>query len=104
MICSFEIADDILDLKYKDCGIISKSILSEDTAMNLSFSHHHYVKLDDHHYIKLDAIKSVIELCFNFAITDNRDPGDYEIMVKQCFNTLIGVGVYKRVLNAKEDV
>ena len=96
LICSFEIADDILDLKYKDCDIISKSILTEDIAMNLSFFQHHYVKLD--------AIKSVIELCFNFAITDNRDPGDYEIMVKQCFNTLIGVGVYKRVLNVKEDI
>ena len=96
MICSFEIADDILDLKYKDCDIISKSILTEDIAMNLSFLQHLYVKLD--------AIKSVIELCFNFAITDNRDPGDYEIMVKQCFNTLIGVGVYKRVLNVKEDI
>lgn len=60
----FRIMDDILNLKYKDGpGIIKK--LTHDICSN-----------------------NVFNQLYDFAITDNKDPGDYEIMVKRCFDYL----------------
>ena len=60
----FRIMDDILNLKYKDGPEIIKMLSS-----------------NEHHFIILNHL-------YNFAITDNKDPGDYEIMVKNCFDCL----------------
>ena len=54
----------ILNLKYKDGPEIIKMLSS-----------------NEHHFIILNHL-------YNFAITDNKDPGDYEIMVKNCFDCL----------------
>ena len=61
----FRIMDDILNLKYKDGPEIIKMISSNE----------YYFAILNHLYI--------------FAITDNKDPGDYEIMVKNCFDYLL---------------
>ena len=61
----FRIMDDILNLKYKDGPEIIKMISSNE----------YYFAILNHLYI--------------FAITDNKDPGDYEIMVKNCFDCLL---------------
>ena len=60
----FRIMDDILNLKYKDGPEIIKMLSS-----------------NEHHFIILNHL-------YNFAITDKKDPGDYEIMVKNCFDCL----------------
>lgn len=61
----FRIMDDILNLKYKDGPGIIEIITNDILSTN------------------------VLNHLYDFAITDNKDPGDYEIMVKNCFDCLL---------------
>ena len=61
----FRIMDDILNLKYKDGPGIIKMLTHDIRSTN------------------------VLNQLYDFAITDNKDPGDYEIMVKMCFDYLL---------------
>lgn len=60
----FRIMDNILNLKYKDGPGIIEIIANDILSAN------------------------VLNHLYDFAITDNKDPGDYEIMVKNCFDCL----------------
>ena len=78
----FRILDKIINLKYKDCDKVIKSIIDDDLMLDLEI-HLRYG------FVNIDIMQKVIIECFNFAITDNKDPGDYEIMVKKCFELLL---------------